>query len=113
VSYFDVQLKAGSRFQHTLPADNHSFLYLFEGNGELNGKAAPTHTLIAFASADHSPEFIAGKQGARFILISGKPINEPVAQYGPFVMNTREEIDQAIHDYQSNNFVRERAWINR
>ena len=46
-------------------------------------------------------------------MISGKPINESVVQYGPFVMNTREEIDQAMRDFQSNNFVRDRAWINR
>jgi redox-sensitive bicupin YhaK (pirin superfamily) len=57
------------------------------------------------------PDFIADKEGARFLLVSGKPINESVVQYGPFVMNSREEIDEAMHDYQSNNFVRDRAWI--
>ena len=56
---------------------------------------------------------VAGKQGARFILISGKPINEPIVQYGPFVMNTRDEIDQAMRDFQSNEFVRDRGWVNR
>jgi len=45
-------------------------------------------------------EVKAGKDGARFILLAGKPIGEPVVQYGPFVMNTREEIEQAIRDYQ-------------
>jgi redox-sensitive bicupin YhaK (pirin superfamily) len=52
-------------------------------------------------------------QGARFVVISGKPINESIVQYGPFVMNTREEIDQAMRDFQSNNFVSDCAWINR
>ena len=113
MSYFDVQVKAGKRFQHELPAENNSFLYVFEGGGQLNGQSVPLNTLIALGADDHSPEFIAGEQGARFVVISGKPINESIVQYGPFVMNTKEEIDQAMRDFQSNNFVRDRAWINR
>jgi len=113
VSYFDVQVKGGKRFKHELPAENNSFLYVFEGNGLLNGQNVPLNTLIALGSGDHSPEFVAGEQGARFVVISGKPINESIVQYGPFVMNTKEEIDQAMHDFQSNDFVRDRAWVNR
>ena len=56
--------------------------------------------------------FTANDQGARLIVASGKPINESVVQYGPFVMNSRDEIDQAMLDFQSNNFVRDRAWLN-
>ncbi|MEK6736201.1 MAG: pirin-like C-terminal cupin domain-containing protein, partial [Pseudomonadota bacterium] len=62
---------------------------------------------------DSSFDFVAGKAGARFVIISGKPINESIVQYGPFVMNTREEIEQAMQDFQSNNFARDRAWIKR
>ena len=113
VSYFDVQVKAGKRFMHELPVENHSFLYVFEGDGQLNGQSIPLNTLIALGTDNNSPEFIAGEQGARFVVISGKPINEPIVQYGPFVMNTKEEIDQAMRDFQSNNFVRDRAWIKR
>lgn len=113
VSYFDVQVNAGKHFHHELPAENNSFLYVFEGDGQLHGQSVPLNTLIALGSDDHSPDFVAGEQGARFVVISGKPINEPIVQYGPFVMNTKEEIDQAMHDFQSNNFVRDRAWINR
>jgi hypothetical protein len=113
VSYFDVKVKAGKRFQYELPEENHSFLYLFEGDGQLNGQTVPLNTLIALGADVNTPDFIAGGQGARFVMISGKPINEPIVQYGPFVMNTREEIDQAMRDYQSNNFVRDRAWIKR
>jgi redox-sensitive bicupin YhaK (pirin superfamily) len=69
--------------------------------------------MIVLGAADSSPDFTAGEQGARFVIISGRPINESIVQYGPFVMNSREEIDQAMRDYQSNNFVRDRAWINR
>ena len=113
VSYFDIQVHPGKRFQHKLADTNNSFLYVFEGNGQLNGHNVPLNTLIVLDPADHESEFIAGEQGARFVMISGKPINEPVVQYGPFVMNTREEINQAMRDFQSNNFVRDRAWIRR
>lgn len=113
VSYFDVQLNPGKHFQHKLPAENNSFLYIFEGDGQLNRQSISSNTLIQLGTEDNTPEFIAGEQGARFLLVSGKPINEPVVQYGPFVMNSREEIDEALRDYQSNNFVRDRAWLRR
>lgn len=113
VSYFDVQLKAGKRFQHELPAENNSFLYVFEGDGQLNGRKVPLNTMVVLGAEDQTPDFTAGAQGARFVVISGKPINEPIVQYGPFVMNTREEIDPAMRDFQSNNFVSDRAWVNR
>jgi redox-sensitive bicupin YhaK (pirin superfamily) len=113
VSYFDVQVNAGKSFQHKLPVENNSFLYVFEGSGQLNGNNVPLNTLIVLAATDNVSDFITGEQGARFLLISGRPINESVVQYGPFVMNSKQEIDQAMSDYQSNNFVRNRAWVNR
>ena len=70
-------------------------------------------TAQSLVTFNGNPAFQAGEQGARFLLVSGKPINEPVVQYGPFVMNSREEIDEAMRDFHSNNFVRGRAWINR
>ena len=54
-------------------------------------------------------EVSAGVDGAQFILVAGKPIGEPIVQYGPFVMNTREEIDQAFADYRDGRLVREKA----
>ena len=113
VSYFDVQLPAGKSFQHALPEEHNSFFYVFEGGGSLNGKHVANNTLITLGVDDSIHDFIAGDQGARFVVISGKPIDESVVQYGPFVMNTKEEIEQAMEDYQSNNFVRDRAWVNR
>jgi hypothetical protein len=113
VTYFDVQLNAGKSLQHKLPEENNSFLYVFEGDGQFNGNSVQSNTLIVLSAEDNVSDFVAGEQGARFLLISGKPINESVVQYGPFVMNSREEIDQAMSDYQSNNFVRDRAWINQ
>lgn len=117
VSYFDVQVKPGKHFNYTLPEQQNSFLYVFEGSGHLNeqsnGKIVETHELVKFSGINRHFSFIAGDQGVRFLLVSGNPINEPIMQYGPFVMNTREEINEAVHDYQSNNFVRDRAWVKR
>ena len=113
VCYFDIQVKAGKGFQHELPAKNNSFLNIFEGDGQLNGRKVPLNTMVVLGTEDQTPNFTAGAQGARFVVISGKPINEPIVQYGPFVMNTRDEIDQAMRDFQSNNFVSDRAWVNR
>ena len=113
VSYFDVQVKPGKRFQYQLPHEHNSFLYVFEGSAQVNGQNVDTHTLVTLNSDTAFPAFVAGEQGARFLMISGQPINESIVQYGPFVMNTRAEIDEAMRDYQSNNFVRDRAWIKR
>jgi len=112
VSYFDVRVKPGGRFQYALPERHNSFLYVFEGGGEVNRQTVAVQQLVTLGG-NASPVFVAGEQGARFLLVSGKPINESIVQYGPFVMNTREEIDEAIRDYQSNSFVRDRAWMNR
>ncbi|SFU45756.1 hypothetical protein SAMN05216339_102349 [Nitrosomonas eutropha] len=113
VTYFDVQLQPGQHFQHQLPAQNTSFVYVFEGNGQFNGQAVALHSLVAMATDDNIFDFVAGEQEARFIVVSGKPLHEPIVQYGPFVMSTREQIDEALQDYQSNQFVRDKAWIKR
>ena len=113
VTYLDVRLDPGATFETTLPAENNNFLFVFEGDGSLDKQAVPLNTLTVLGSEANRPSFTAGKNGARFIVISGRPIGEPIVQYGPFVMNTREEIDKAMRDYQTNNFVRDRAWINK
>lgn len=113
VSYFDVRIQPGKRFQHRFSAQRHSFLYVFEGDGQLRDQTVTLHSLAALSSADETFDFTAGSKGARLLVVSGKPVGEPVVQYGPFVMNTREEIDQALQDFQTNSFVRNRAWIKR
>lgn len=113
VSYFDVRIQPGKRFQHRFSAQRHSFLYVFEGDGQLHDQTVTLHSLAALSRADETFDFTAGSKGARLLVVSGKPVGEPVVQYGPFVMNTREEIDQALQDFQTNSFVRNRAWIKR
>lgn len=113
VSYLDVSLEAGKNFQHQLPKAHNNLIFVFEGDGKLSDKSVSLNTLVALGAQDHQLNFTAGDSETRFIVISGQPIKEPVVQYGPFVMNTRAEIDQAIDDYQTNQFVRDRAWVNR
>lgn len=113
VSYLDVMVKPNKSFQLALPVENNSFLYVFEGEGAIGAQSVPRHSLVTLCGDMTSAVFVAGQKGARFVLISGRPIQESVVQYGPFVMNTKEEIEQAMRDYQSNNFVRTKAWVNK
>lgn len=113
VVYLDVTVKPGKRFRHTLLAGNSHFAYVFEGSGRSHEENIATHSLVIPDVEQDTFDFIAGSHGARMIVASGKPIDEPIVRYGPFVMNTREQIDQAVRDYQSNDFVRNRAWVKR
>jgi quercetin 2,3-dioxygenase len=100
----DVALPAGAHFAHPIAAGRNAFVYVFEGGIEVGAggeaKALSTHR-SGFLSDGDSVHFTAGSDGGRFLLLAGRPLNEPVVQYGPFVMNTREEIEQAIRDYQA------------
>lgn len=111
VCYLDVQLEPGARFRCPLIEGHNGFLYLFEGDGAMDSCKVDDKMLVTLTG--DADAFVAGEQGARFLLVSGRPLNEPVVQHGPFVMNTREEIDEALRDYQSNHFVRDKAWINK
>ncbi|GAC1626637.1 MAG: pirin family protein [Nevskia sp.] len=102
--YFDLDLPAGARFEHAVPAGHNVFVYAYEGSLSV-GEPADARPLPPQAAGLLSPGetvvLTAGAQGVRAILLAGKPLREPVVQYGPFVMNTREEIERAISDYQS------------
>jgi len=105
-TYLDVKLAAGIRFAQSIPAGHTVFAYLFEGEGDFAGKALEATRLLVFG--DGSQVVVtAGKQGARFLLVSGKPLGEPIARYGPFVMNTQEEIQQALQDLHNGTFIRQ------
>ena len=102
--YFDVRLPAGAAFGCDLAADHNGFVYPYEGSlvfpGEGNGRRLETHDAGILSAGDRL-EVTAGADGAAFLLLAALPLGEPVVQYGPFVMNTREEIEQAINDYQN------------
>lgn len=107
VQYLDVTLAAGRRFAHPVDADMTAFLYVFEGEAALADQPLPQHSLAVLEKGDTVE--IASAGGARFILVAGRPLHEPIVQYGPFVMNTRAEIEQAFADYRDNRLVRKKA----
>jgi len=106
--YWDVHLEPNAAFDAALPAGLNAFLYAYEGEATVEGKDLP-HRAAGLLSGGEKVGFMAGAQGARVLVLAGKPLREPVVQYGPFVMNTREEIEQAIADYQSGAFARDQV----
>jgi redox-sensitive bicupin YhaK (pirin superfamily) len=103
--YLDVALPARASFVHPVKDGHNAFLYPYEGTLELGGTTLRTHDAGVLAEQGDAA-VQAGPDGARFLLLAAKPLNEPVVQYGPFVMNTRDEIEQAIRDYQGGAFGR-------
>lgn len=102
--FFDVQLEAGQVFEHPLPEDHNAFVYSYEGQVEVGPSAGasklPQQTAGVLSAGD-TLRIKALLPATRVILLAGKPIGEPIEQQGPFVMNTREEIEQAIADYRN------------
>ncbi len=102
--YLDVRLPAGAVFSTAIAAGHNAFLYLYEGSATVGaeGVAKPLpHRAAGVLSDGDDLRVQADAGGVRFLLLAAKPLREPVVQYGPFVMNTREEIEQAVADYRS------------
>ena len=108
--YLDIAVPAHSTITQQIPAGHSAFAYLFEGTGVFPAKgedaviSAPK--LVVFGDGDHVTVKTTDAP-VRFLLVSGKPLDEPVARYGPFVMNTREEIEQALEDLRRGTFIRQ------
>ena len=123
--YLDVFVPPGKKKTLKVEVERHAFAYVFEGSGTFRDASAPfgvltekqddsivretvgNRSLILFDRGDEVT-VQAGDEGIRFLLVSGKPIKEPVAWYGPIVMNTEEELRQAIAELQTGAFIRER-----
>ena len=107
--YLDVKVPAGRRFEHPVPEGHNGVVYVFEGSGEIGGadglagRRLEAGRLAVLGEGD-TVAAVAGEDGLRFLLLAARPIGEPIARYGPFVMNTREEILRAVDDFQSGNF---------
>lgn len=107
--YLDVRLPAGGVFETAITPGYNAFLYLYEGDASVGGDGqALKHRSAGLLSDGDSVRVQAGDAEARFLLLAGKPLGEPIVQYGPFVMNTREEIEQAVRDYQSGKLTASR-----
>jgi len=104
--YFDIHLGPGAVFEAPLPAGHNAFVYAYEGEARVGEQAKPLAHRAAGLLSDGELVQIRTEKGARVLLLAGKPLREPVVQYGPFVMNTRQEIEQAIADYQSGALAR-------
>jgi len=97
--YVDIELTAHQQVNLPVPSTHNAFIYVFEGSLKSNDKEIPTHAAALLGDGELLA-VNAGDDGARFLLIAGRPLNEPVVQHGPFVMNTVEEIEQAMRDYR-------------
>lgn len=123
--YLDITVPAGRTKSFRMDLESRAFAYVFEGHGSFRGASDPqpvpyeaeedviaykpvevdNRSIIIFDSGDEV-RVTAGEQGLRFLLVSGRPIREPVAWYGPIVMNTREELEQAFSEIQKGTFIR-------
>jgi redox-sensitive bicupin YhaK (pirin superfamily) len=100
--YFDLHLDANASYTATLPEAHNAFVYVYQGDAKIGAAATGIKAQeMALLTRGASLPVSAGAQGARLIVVAGRPLNEPVARYGPFVMNTVEEIHQAFADYQA------------
>ena len=105
--YFDVELNKDKEFNFKLPLTHNSFIYLVNGEIEVGNNKhenVKDSTLILLTRGEDL--IVKAKSDAKFLLISGKPINEKIARGGPFVMNTKAEILQAVRDYHNDTFVK-------
>jgi len=109
-AYLDVSIPARGSFSHPVEKEHTAFAYVFEGRGffgsDENAQQSSVSQpgLVVFGEGDYI-QAGAANEPVRFLLISGKPLNEPIARYGPFVMNTQEEIQQALKDLKNDTFV--------
>ena len=99
VLYYDIDLDLSARF--TMPIDNgwNAFIYIYEGSVRLDREINQGHLIVL--NQEGELDLTAGKEGAKFIVVAGEPLNEPVARGGPFVMNSKGEVLKAFEDYQN------------
>jgi redox-sensitive bicupin YhaK (pirin superfamily) len=104
--YLDIELPAGASFDAPLPAGHNAFLYVFRGEVVVEGKGVPTGRMAILDNAPGADGVrIKAAQPSRLLLIAGRPLREPIAQYGPFVMNTQAELVQAVEDFRAGRFA--------
>ena len=105
--YLDIHLPAGAHFEQPLPASHNAFIYVYRGQVQVGGQAVPVQKMAILANdAGSDGVRVQADQDSRLLLIAGRPLREPIVQYGPFVMNTKQEIYQAVSDFQSGQFAR-------
>jgi quercetin 2,3-dioxygenase len=106
-TYLDVTLSPEAKFSHPVLTGHTAFAYLFRGMGSFDeqGHTAEAPQLVIYEDGD-AVNIQASAQGARYLLVSGLPLGEPIARYGPFVMNTRVEIEQTLAEIRNGTFIK-------
>ena len=113
-SYLDVSMSAGTSFEQPVQRGHNAFIYVFQGEAVVGttdgvpGVAVGSPRLVVLGDGD-SVRVETESQSCRFLLVSGQPLHEPIARYGPFVMNTREEIEEALRELRNGTFVKVNA----
>jgi quercetin 2,3-dioxygenase len=103
--YLDLHMPQGTQFAQPLPADHNAFVYVYRGAVQIGGQTVPSQRMAILKNDAGSDGIrIDAGEDAKLLLIAGRPLKEPIAQYGPFVMNTQEEVFQAVRDFQSGRF---------
>jgi redox-sensitive bicupin YhaK (pirin superfamily) len=102
--YFDVSLEAGATADIPVPAGHEGFVYPFEGNVIIGDKRELVRGELGVMTDGDGIRLRADARPARVLVVAGKPLREPVVQYGPFVMTTPEEVEQAVRDFQAGRF---------
>ena len=103
--YLEVQLDPQAEFTQAIPEGHTALAYVFEGSGVFGGEAVSAIHMVVFGDGDHV-RVKTGDSGVRFMLIAGAPFKEPIVPYGPFVMNTVEEIQQTLQDLRNGTFAK-------
>jgi len=103
ITLAEIHLEAGQTYEHVLPASHNAFMYMLGGDVSIGDVRLKKHGVALFGEGD-SIKFLANARRTRFLVYSGEPIREEIVQYGPFVMNTMEEIQEAYRDYQKGEF---------
>ena len=106
--YMDISMPSHHTFTHPVPAGYTCIAYVFSGSGTSAGESLQNPQMVAFEDGD-AVQFETQEESMRFVLIAGAPFKEPIVPYGPFVMNTREEIMQALDELKNGTFVTESA----
>ncbi len=103
--YMDVTVYGGDKFELDIPGGHNAFIYVFNGGGNFCGTEVEATRLLVLGEGERI-EVIGGLLGVRFLLVAGKPFNEPIVRYGPIVMNTEEEIHQTLRELRNGTFIR-------
>ena len=103
LNLFDIHLNKGGELVTDIPQSHNTAILIVEGSVEVNGQKAGEHNFILFKNEGEEIKFKANDKSV-LLLLSGEPINEPIAQYGPFVMNTQQELQETFKEYQEGKF---------